>query len=107
MGCRGQVLTKARAAVWRHTAVQRCAGWAFRDGAASDSGERGHELQGHGDGGEGMLGAQTVFLFLAGGCSTDAGCHFAGEGWFIVCTGQWTGIALNDPSTRSRAGASF
>jgi len=57
--------------------------------------------------GRGCWAHEGYFVFLAAGCSTAAGCHFAGEGWFIVCTGQWTGIALNDLSARSWAEASF
>ena len=55
-----------------------------------------------------MLDAQTMLVFFAGGCRTAADCQLAVEVWFIVCTGQWTEIALNNLSARSGVGrASF
>ena len=93
----------ARAAGWRHAAVERCVEWASRGGAASGSGERGHELQEIGNRGEGILGAQMVFVFLAGGCSTAANCQRAVEGLRL----STAGLTLIGFRARSGAGASF
>ena len=85
VGCSGGLLTRGRAPQRGATPLFAAACEGTQEVVQllvqADADKDAPNIVREGRGGQGMLGAQTMFVFLAGGCSTTADRQRADESW--------------------------